>query len=109
MGSSLKDLKDFPEAALKEAGRALRKIQAGHDPDNWKPFETVGTGTKEVRIRVSQNQYRVLYVAKFEEGIYVLHCFVKKTEKTSKHDIDIGKERYKAVLKRRREDGQGRS
>jgi phage-related protein len=104
MGSSLNDLKDFPKSALKEAGRALGKVQAGHEPDDWKPFETVGPGTKEVRVATEGKQFRVFYVAKFEEAIFVLHSFVKKTQKTTQHDIDIGKERYKAALRWRKDN-----
>jgi phage-related protein len=62
-----------------------------------------GPGTNEVRIKDEGNQYRVFYVAKFDEGIYVLHCFLKKTQKTSQHDIDVGKSRYRAMKKLRSE------
>lgn len=48
------------------------------DPEDWKPFDDVGAGTKEIRIKDSQGIYRVMYVAKFEEAVYVLHCFQKK-------------------------------
>lgn len=75
-------------------------VQAGLDPLDWKPIEIVGPGTKEVRIQV-ETGYRVLYVAKFNEAVYVLHAFVKKTQKTSKKDIDLAAGRYKALMKER--------
>jgi len=45
--------------------------------------------------------YRVIYVAKFADAIYVLHCFQKKTEKTSKADLDLAAKRYNDILKER--------
>jgi phage-related protein len=63
-------------------------------------METVGAGVKEIRIRVEQ-AYRVFYVAKFGEAVYVLHAFVKKTQKTSKADLDLAANRYRALLKAR--------
>ena len=63
-------------------------------------MESVGAGVKEIRIRV-ETSYRVLYVAKFNEAVYVLHAFVKKTQKTSRQDIDLSAERYKALVRAR--------
>ena len=101
IGSSYDDIRAFPLEPRKEAGFQLSKVQAGLDPDNWKPFDSVGSGTKEIRIRDSSGAYRVMYIAKFEEAIYVLHCFQKKTEATSQQDKDIAKLRYKAVIQSR--------
>lgn len=103
-GSSFKDLTDeniFSLDARKAAGTQLRKIQRGDEPDDWKPFEDVGSGTKEIRIKLADGAFRVMYVAKFHEAVYVLHCFKKKTKQTSQHDIDIAKRRYKAVIQER--------
>jgi len=77
-------------------------VQAGIDPDNWKPFDDVGVGTREIRIRESSGIYRVLYVAKFEEAVYVLHCFQKKSQSTSKNDKEIAEARYRAVINARK-------
>jgi phage-related protein len=92
----------FPNEPRKKAGFQLSKVQAGLDPEDWKPFDDVGAGTKEIRIKDSQGIYRVMYVAKFEEAVYVLHCFQKKTVATSKHDKDIAEARYRAVVKERK-------
>lgn len=78
VGSSYDDLLAFPHEPRKKAGFQLGKVQAGLDPEDWKPFDDVGAGTKEIRIKDSQGIYRVMYVAKFEEAVYVLHCFQKK-------------------------------
>lgn len=102
VGSSYDDLLAFPHEPRKKAGFQLSKVQAGLDPEDWKPFDDVGAGTKEIRIKDSQGIYRVMYVAKFEEAVYVLHCFQKKTQATSKHDKDIAEARYRAVARERK-------
>lgn len=102
MGTAYQDILEFPSEPRKEAGFQLGKVQAGLEPENWKPFDEIGSGTKEIRIRESSGIYRVLYVAKFEEAVYVLHCFQKKTEATTKHDKAIAETRYRAILIERR-------
>jgi phage-related protein len=62
----------------------------------------VGAGTREIRIRDAGGIYRVMYLAKFEEAIYVLHCFRKKTQVTSKQDKAISAARYRAVVSARK-------
>jgi len=98
LGSSYQDILKFPVEPRKEAGFQLGKVQAGLEPDDWKPFNDVGVGTKEIRIRDATGIYRVMYVAKFEQAIYVLHCFQKKTEATTKQDKTIAETRYRAVV-----------
>jgi phage-related protein len=103
-GSSLRDIKDdkiFTPDARREAGRQLGQVQAGLDPDRWKPFDDVGTGTKEIIVDLDDGWFRVMYVAKFPEAVYVLHCFKKKTNVTSKRDKEIAAARYKAVIQER--------
>lgn len=103
-GSSLRDLKDddiFTPNARKEAGHQLNQVQAGLDPDDWRPFDIVGVGTKEIRINLDDGWFRVMYVAKFPEAVYVLHCFKKKTGTTSKRDKDVAADRYKAAVRER--------
>ncbi|MES2770735.1 MAG: type II toxin-antitoxin system RelE/ParE family toxin [Pseudomonadota bacterium] len=102
LGSSHDDLLKFPDDPRREAGFQLGKVQAGLNPDNWKPFDDVGKGTREIRIRDAAGIFRVMYVAKFEEAIYVLHCFQKKTEATSKQDKDIAEARYRAIVQKRK-------
>lgn len=102
IGSSFNDLKAFPREALREAGFQLSQVQAGLEPSDWKPFDDVGPGTREIRIRDKTGIYRVMYVTKFEEAIYVLHCFQKKTEATSQQDKDIASDRYRAIVRKRK-------
>ena len=73
LDSAFRDLLDFPADARREAGFQLRKLQAGLDPNDWKSFDDGGAGTREIRIKESGGAYRVMYVAKFEEAVYVLH------------------------------------
>jgi phage-related protein len=98
-GSSLDDLRAFPLAARREAGHQRDQVQNGQDPDDWKPMNTVGQGAREVRIRDASGAFRSMYIAKFASAVYVLHCFQKKTEKTSKADLDLAAKRYRDLLK----------
>lgn len=102
VGSSYDDLLAFPKAPRKEAGFQLGKVQVGIEPTDWKPFDEVGSGTREIRISDAKGIFRVMYVAKFEEAVFVLHCFQKKTQATSKQDKDIATARYRAVVNARR-------
>ena len=102
-GSSLDDLREFPEAARKQAGHDLRKLQRRETPDDWRPFPEVGSGVNEIRIDCGDGWFRVMYVAKFAEAIYVLHSFQKSTRKTSKQDVEIAEARYRAVVRERTE------
>lgn len=77
VGTSYDDLLAFPDDPRREAGFQLGKVQAGLEPLDWKPFDEVGAGTKEIRVKDASGIYRVIYVAKFEEAVYVLHCFPK--------------------------------
>lgn len=98
-GGSLDDLRAFPLLARREAGHQLDRVQNGQEPDDWKPMNTVGQGVREIRIRDAAGAFRVVYVAKFAEAVYVLHCFQKKTEKTSKTDLDLAAKRHRDLLK----------
>ena len=80
----------------------MGKVQAGLEPTDWKPLDDVGAGTKEIRIKDASGIHRVIYVAKFEEAIYVLHCFQKKPQVTSKQDKAIAEARYRAVVNSRK-------
>jgi phage-related protein len=101
-GSSYKDLLKFPIEARKEAGFQLSQVQQGLDPDHWKAFDDVGAGVREIIVDASQGWFRVMCVSKFEEAIYVLHCFQKKTNKTSVNDREIAEVRYREVIKERK-------
>ena len=101
LGTSLNSVREFPGDVRKLVGQELRLVQSGLMPTDFKPMTTVGAGAYEIRVREG-NQYRVIYVAKFSDTVYVLHSFVKKTPKTSKPDLDIAKSQYAALLKERK-------
>lgn len=96
IGSSLEDLKEFPAEARRAAGFELDAIQRGLTPSDWKAMGAVGAGAYEIRIR-ALGEWRIIYVAKFEDAIYVLHSFQKKTQKTRLSDIAIAKARYRQI------------
>jgi phage-related protein len=100
-GSSLDDLRAFPTSARREAGHQLDQVQQGREPDDWKPMVTIGPGVREIRIRDASGGFRVIYLAKFTDAVYVLHCFQKKTQKTSKADLDLAAKRYRDLVKER--------
>lgn len=102
LGSSYSDLLTFPEEPRRLAGFQLGKIQAGLDPDDWKALNSIGAGTREIRIRDPDGIFRVMYISKFPEAFYVLHCFQKKTHKLSQLDKKIAEMRYRAITNHRK-------
>jgi phage-related protein len=102
IGSSKEDITNFPTEARRKAGFQLRTLQKGQLPSDFKSMSIIGQGVEEIRIR-TENAYRVFYIAKFSEAIYVLHAFQKTTQKTAKKDIQIGQQRYKQLISYRQE------
>jgi phage-related protein len=85
--------------ARRQAGFQLFQVQEGQDPDDWKPINEIGPGVREIRIRDKDGAFRIMYVAKFEDAIYVLHCFQKKTQKTGAGDIALASRRYRDLIR----------
>ncbi len=98
VGTSYRDLLNFSDDGKREAGYQLHRVQNGLDPEDWKPFQRIGSGVKEIRIRCNNNAFRIMHVAKFSDKIYILHAFQKKSRKTNEHDVEIAKVRYNAVI-----------
>ena len=96
VGSALEDLRAFPRGPRREAGYQLGRVQSGLEPSDWKPMTTVGRGVREIRIHHA-GQFRVIYVAKIDDAVYVLHAFQKKTQKTRKRDIKIARRRLQEI------------
>ena len=97
IGSSLADLRKFPDDARRDAGFNLNFVQLGLEPADWKPMKTVGPGVTELRVRDASGAFRVIYLATRPEAVYVLHCFQKKTRKTPKADIDLAASRLRQI------------
>ena len=102
LGTSLNTVREFPAEARTLIDQELRLVQSGLMPSDFKPMPTVGAGAYDIRVRAG-NQYRVIYVAKFSDSVYVLHSFVKKTPRTAQSDVDIAKSRYAVLLTERKE------
>jgi phage-related protein len=95
LGDSRERLRDFPENARTRSGYELREVQKGNDPTDWKPMKTVGPGVKEIRIRLANGSFRVIFLATLPRYVLVLHAFEKKTDQTPQKDIDLAAQRLK--------------
>ncbi len=100
LGDSLEVIRDFPTGIRQAAGFQLDKVQRGLTPDDYKQLPAVGKGVQEIRIRDISGAYRVIYVARFEKAVYVLHAFKKKTQRTPTLEIRIAKARMMHIIKR---------
>ena len=103
LGSSLDDLRVFPEQARRAAGYQLSRVQQGLMPNDWKPMKAVGSGVYEIRIHTG-TEHRVFYVAKYYDAIYVLHAFEKRTRQTRQADIALARQRLAELLELRRQN-----
>jgi phage-related protein len=101
LGSSRRTLARFPEDARRTAGFQLDRVQRGLEPLDWKPVPTVGAGVVELRMRDASGAFRVVYVAKYPEAVYVLHAFQKKTRTTSRLDIELARARHDELMRSR--------
>ena len=101
VGGTLGRLRGFPADARREAGHELYQVQLGLDASDWEPMPSVGPGVVEIRVHES-GEYRVIYVAKFVEGVYVLHAFEKRARQTRKSDIELARRNLAEVLRGRR-------
>lgn len=99
LGNSLKCLRDFPEDVRHDAGYQISKVQRGEQPTDFKPMPSVGKGVEEIRIWDESGTYRVVYTVRLVDFVIVLHAFQKKTQATSKRDIDIAKTRFNEFMK----------
>lgn len=95
LGDSLDRVRAFPDGARRDAGFQIERVQRGLDPDDWKPMSTIGVGVREIRVRHRSGAYRVVYVVNFADAVYVLHAFMKKTQRTAQRDLDLAAERLK--------------
>ncbi|AHB11045.1 type II toxin-antitoxin system RelE/ParE family toxin [Zymomonas mobilis] len=97
LGRSEKDLEKFPEEAKETAQFQIALLQDGEEPTDFRSMSSIAVGVKEIRIWSADGTYRVIYTASFGDSIYILHCFKKKTRKTSKKDIKLAIKRFKSI------------
>lgn len=98
IGDSLKRVRAFPKTVRQQVGYELELVQHGLDPADWKPMPAVGPGVNEIRIH-GEGEHRVFYVARLRHVIYVLHVFRKKSRRTAKADIGLGRVRFHEALR----------
>jgi phage-related protein len=101
VGRSYVDLTAFPASVQDDAGYQLQLVQEGREPLDWKPMKSIGAGVKEIRIRDKSGAFRVIYIAKIEDAVYVLHCFEKKSQRTGQADLALASSRYKSLVRDR--------
>lgn len=106
VGSALGDLREFPDDAKQDCGFQIDRVQRGAHPYDWKPMASVGAGCREIRTRDSGRAFRVMYVATFGDTVYVLHSFEKKSQRTARRDIELGRRRYAEAKRLAREGGE---
>ena len=99
LGNSLKCLREFPSDARQDAGRQIDRVQRGMQPDDFKPLPSIGKGVEEIRVWDESGTFRVIYTARRADSVYVLHAFQKKTQTTSKSDIELAKSRFAQLLR----------
>lgn len=99
LGDSLKRLREFPEDARQDAGYQIDKVQRGEQPDDFKSMPSIGKGVEEIRMWDDSGTYRIVYTARLADAVYVLHAFQKKTQATSRKDIETARERYAQLMK----------
>jgi len=101
LGDSLDALRGFPRLARRAAGFQIDRVQRGLDPLDSKAMRSVGPSAREIRVRDEAGAFRVIYVAKFADAVYVLHCFQKKAQKTPAREIELARRRYRELVRRR--------
>jgi len=101
LGDSRKALREFPRDARQEAGFQLDRVQKDLPAEDFKPMTPIGKGVEEIRVWVESGAYRVVYIARFAEAVYVLHAFQKKTRTTSQRDIELARERFQQLMRGR--------
>jgi phage-related protein len=111
MGDAKEVLSAFPQEIKSVLGYSLRRLQKGLLPDcDARRMETVGKGVWELKTADERTWYRVIYLTRIGEALYVLHTFEKSSRKTDRRDLEIAKSRLKLVLAQLRmakEEGDG--
>jgi len=100
MGSSRRDLRGFSRLARFAAGEALLRVQVGLPPPDAKPMPAIGPGVAEIRVHAVQ-EFRVIYVAKYIEVVYVLHAFEKRSQRTRQGDLELARARFRLLERSR--------
>ena len=99
-GNCLEVLRTFPNHIKRGLGREIQRLQEGEKPLNSRPMKSIGQGVFELRQMDEKGWYRLIYLKKVGDRLFILHSFVKKSAKTSQKDLKIAKNRLKQVHSR---------
>ena len=105
LGTAQDDLRGFPADARQVAGFQLWRVQRGMEPNDWKPMPAVGLGVREIRVHTGL-EHRVLYLAKFDDAVHVLHAFQKRSQQTPKRDVELARQRFRELQRQRQQRGR---
>ena len=101
IGDSLEVLSGFPDEVKLTMGFNVRRLQEGRPLIcSVRPMPSIGKGVFELKDQDDAGWYRLIYLARVEDTIYVLHCFKKNTAKTTKSDLNAAEARLKLVNQR---------
>jgi phage-related protein len=99
-GDSREMLQGFPDGVRQNLGFQLWQLQLGERPADYRPLSSVGQGVFELRDQDERAWYRVVYLSRINNVIYVLHCFEKKSREMPRKDFETARQRLKAVRAR---------
>ena|SRR5882762_5731739 len=99
-GDSKEVISSFPDAAKHNLGFDLRMLQQGQQPSDYRPMTSIGPGVFELRDQDERAWYRVIYLSRVRDVVHVLHCFEKRSRETPVKEINIARQRLKAVRAR---------
>lgn len=101
VGDALDELRAFPQAVRQDAGYQLHRVQTGDQPTDFKPMPGIGKGVEELRVRDATGAYRVIYTARLDDAVYVLHAFQKKAQRTPRVNIELAQKRFRQMMQKR--------
>jgi phage-related protein len=100
-GDSWKVLKSWPKAIQWDFGNSLREMQYGRAAKlQVRPMQSIGSGVFELKDADEKTWYRMVYLARIEDTVYVLDCFEKNTAKTEHKDLHTATARLSKVRQR---------
>lgn len=103
-GDSREVLQSFPAGVRQNFGFQLWRLQQGGRPSDYRPLPSIGTGVFELRDQDERSWYRVIYLSRIDDVIYVLHCFEKKSRQMPRRHFEKARQRLQAVKVRLAEE-----
>lgn len=103
-GDSLDVVREFPRDIREDLGLDIRRMQQGERPLSFRPMKSIAPGVFELKQMDENGWYRLIYLSRVGDRIFMLHAFQKKSAKTSKNDLKVASDRFKAVRARLTEE-----